>query len=356
MTERSHITDFSAAPRVALFAGAYNHIADGVTRTLNRLVGYLESASFEVRVFAPTVDRPQVRHEGTLLPVPSVRAPGRPDYRFSLGLTPAVRQQLESFNPDLYHIATPDLLGLQALKHAGRRGIPVVASYHTHFASYLQYYHLHALEPLVWAYLRWFYRQCREIYVPSASMAEVLAERGIEQGVRLWERGVDTTLFHPSRRSLAWRRRLGFSDDDVIVSFVSRLVWEKGLRRMADILQQLRGRGASFRTLIVGDGPARADLAELLPEAVFTGYLEGEDLATAYASTDVFLFPSDTETFGNATLEAMASGTPPVCAEATGSRSLVNHGETGLLVRTDDIDGFAGALFALVSDPDLRAE
>ena len=345
-----------AGRRIALFSGAYNHIADGVSRTLNRLVGHLLETGFDVRVFAPTVATPQVRHVGTLVPVPSLALPGRPDYRFSLGITPSIRRELDAFRPDLYHIATPDFLGFQALRRGRRLGIPVVASYHTHFASYLRYYRLSMLEPVVWRYLRWFYGQCEHVYVPSKSMVDVLEENGISRGVKLWERGVETDVFAPEQRSLEWRRSLGFGDDDVVISYVSRLVWEKGLRRMADVLHRLEKRGARFRTLIVGDGPARDELQSLLPDAVFTGYLEGEALATAYASSDVFLFPSDTETFGNATLEAMSCGVPTVCARATGSRTLVDEGRTGFLVPTEDADAFADRLHELVADADKRAD
>lgn len=345
-----------AGRRIALFSGAYNHIADGVSRTLNRLVGHLLETGFDVRVFAPTVATPQVRHVGTLVPVPSLALPGRPDYRFSLGITPSIRRELDAFRPDLYHIATPDFLGFQALRRGRRLGIPVVASYHTHFASYLRYYRLSMLEPIVWRYLRWFYGKCEHVYVPSKSMVDVLEENGISRGVKLWERGVETDVFAPEQRSLEWRRSLGFGDDDVVISYVSRLVWEKGLRRMADVLHRLEKRGARFRTLIVGDGPARDELQSLLPDAVFTGYLEGEALATAYASSDVFLFPSDTETFGNATLEAMSCGVPTVCARATGSRTLVDEGRTGFLVPTEDADAFADRLHELVADADKRAD
>jgi phosphatidylinositol alpha 1,6-mannosyltransferase len=343
-------------PRVAVFSGAYNHIADGVTRTLNRLVGHLEDREFVVRVFAPTTDRPQIDHVGTLVPVPSVSIPGRPDYRLSLGLTTGVRRKLEAFEPTLIHIATPDLLGLQAYLYARRRGIPVVASYHTHFASYLQYYRVPFLEPVVWRYLRWFYSGCEQVYVPSESMIDVLEQHGMNSNLRLWARGVDTERFAPTQRSWAWRRDLGIRDDEVVIAFVSRLVLEKGLRRMLDVLLALKAGGTPFKTLIVGDGPARGELEDALPDAVFTGYLEGEDLARAYASADVFLFPSDTETFGNATLEAMASGLPVVCADATGSRTLVEDGVTGYRKAVDDLAGFVDALAGLVASPELRSE
>ena len=344
-----------AAPRrIALFTGAYNHIADGVSLTLNRLVSYLESIGAEVLVFAPTVDDPPVDHAGTLVPVPSISAPGRSEYRISMWLPRDERERLRAFQPTLFHIATPDVLGRHALHLAGQWKVPVVASYHTHFSSYLKYYGLDLLEEPVWVYLRRFYRKCRHVYVPSPSMAAVLREHGITAGLRLWERGVDLKQFAPSQRSMSWRRARGVEDDEVLVTFVSRLVWEKAPDIFAEVVEELQQRGVPHRSLIVGDGPARAELAEQLPDTLFTGYLEGEALARAYASSDVFLFPSDTETFGNVTLEAMASGLPTVCADATGSRTLVEHGETGFLAPTGDANRFCDYVEHLVEDPALR--
>lgn len=341
--------------RVALFAGAYNHIADGVSLTLNRLVRYLEQNGVAVRVFAPTVDDPQIPdYAGTLVPVPSMPAPGRTDYRVSVGLTPSVRDAFEAFDPTLVHIATPDLLGRHALRKARDAGLPVVASYHTHFSSYLKYYHLDWMEDLVWTYLRRFYRQCEQIYVPSTAMAEILRTHGITNGLRLWQRGVEPDRFHPRHRSLDWRHHHGIGDDEVVVAFVSRLVAEKGLDVYADVIERLKQRNVPHRSLVVGDGPERDDLEARLPNAVFTGYLEGDALSRAYASSDVFLFPSDTETFGNVTLEAMASGLPTVCANAVGSRDLVDDGTTGFLCAPGDRTVFTDAVERLITDPTLR--
>jgi glycosyltransferase involved in cell wall biosynthesis len=352
---RSSSSRPSPPKRVALFAGAYNHIADGVSLTLNRLVGHLEQQNVAVRVFAPTSDDPDIEdHAGTLVPVPSVALPGRSDYRVSLGLTPSVRRELDAFDPTLYHIATPDILGRHAMHVAETTGVPIVASYHTHFSSYLKYYRLGLLEDMVWRYLRSFYEKCEQIYVPSTAMAEILRSRGITSGLRLWQRGVETDRFTPARRSLAWRRAHGITDDEVVVAFVSRLVWEKGLDVYADVIERLERQGIPHRSLIVGDGPARDDLEDRLDHTLFTGYLEGTDLATAYASSDVFLFPSDTETFGNVTLEAMASGLPTVCANAVGSRDLVNDGTTGLLCPPADRDAFADAVRRLIADAPTR--
>ncbi len=188
------------------------------------------------------------------------------------------------------------------------------------------------------------------------SMAEALADYGITHGIRLWQRGVDMDRFHSSHRSAVWRQALGIDDDEVVITFVSRLVWEKGLKVYAEVIEGLTARGIPHRSLIVGDGPARSELVERLPDTLFTGHLEGEALARAYASSDVFLFPSDTETFGNVTLEAMASGLPAVCADATGSRSLVVDGQTGLLAPPFDAGRFLKAAERLVTDHPLRRE
>ena len=342
--------------RIALFTGAYNHIADGVSLTLNRLVDYLGHKGAEVRVYAPTTDRPALRHAGTLVPVRSIQAPGRPDYRISLGLSGDALKNLTDFRPDLFHIATPDFLGLSALRTARRNGTTVVASYHTHFASYLDYYRLGILEGGVWAYLRWFYNECRHVYVPTPSMLQVLEEHGVTSDMRLWPRGVESDLFNPARRSGDWRRAQGFQDHEVVVTFVSRLVAEKGLKVVEEVARGLAARGVTHKILIVGDGPEGPALRSALPNAVFAGHLRGPDLATAYASSDVFLFPSETETFGNVTLEAMSSGLPAVVANATGSNALVTDGVNGYLVTPRDSSGFLDRVSRLIGDSELRAQ
>ncbi len=340
--------------RVALFTGAYNHIADGVSLTLNRLVAFLEKADTEVLVFAPSVDNPPVDHAGTLVPIPSIPVPGRREYRIALGLSSSARQRLIDFQPNLFHVATPDLLGYRALRLAKSWNVPVVASYHTHFSSYLKYYGVGTLENALWKYLAGFYGQCEHVYVPSPSMAVVLRSHGINDGLRLWARGVDTSRFNPALRSPEWRRAHGVRDDEVLVSFIGRLVWEKGLRVFAEVVEGLQRRGVPHRSMIVGDGPAFDHLIDRLSDTIFTGYLKGTSLSRAYASSDLFLFPSDTETFGNVTLEAMASGLPAVCADATGSRTLVENGETGLLVPAGDSTAFLHAVHHLVDDASER--
>lgn len=343
--------------RVALFSGNYNYVMDGPVRALNKLVAHVESRGHEALVFAPTSKKSALDHAGELVSVPSIALPGsRSEYRLGLGLSGGARRRLDAFRPTIIHVAAPDWLGLSALNYAQRRNIPAVASFHTRFDTYPRYYGMAWLERHITGYMRYFYRRCERVYAPSQSMVDELARDGIGRDVRLWARGVDKSLFNPDRRDLVWRRAAGVSDDDVLVAFVGRIVLEKGIDIFAGAVRAAQEENRKIRALIVGDGPERERFRHLLPDGVFTGYLEGEALARAYASADIFFNPSATETFGNVTLEAMASGLPAVCAAASGSRSLVDDGETGLLVAdAKDVGGFACALTSLARDADQRA-
>jgi glycosyltransferase involved in cell wall biosynthesis len=340
--------------RVALVTGSYNYIRDGVALTLNRLVAYLLDHGVQVLVFAPVARTPALDHAGEVVPIPSMAIPFRPEYRISAGLTRGPRARLAAFDPHVVHVATPDLLGHQAQAFARRRGVPVVASYHTRYDTYLAYYGLGALQGLAQRLERRFYDGCDEVFVPSPSMAETLAAQGVAAPFHLWSRGVDTRRFHPARRSQAWRAERGVGAEEILVAFVSRLVREKRLDDYVGVVERLRAQGLSARALVVGDGPEGEGLRRRLPHALFEGFLLGDALATAYASADLFLFPSDTETFGSVTLEAMACGLPTICADATGSRSLVAEGQTGFLLPVGDVAGMTRAAARLCVDADLR--
>lgn len=340
--------------RVALFSGNYNATKDGAAVALNRLVAFLENQGVEVLVFSPTVARPAMEAAGTLISVPSIALPGRAEYRVALGLPRSCRKRLEAFRPTLFHLSAPDLLGYAALRLARRWGVPAVASFHTRFDTYARYYGAAWLEKYLTAYLRHFYRHCVHVYVPSESTAAELREQNIGHDLRIWSRGVDCTLFHPGKRDLAWRRSLGIGDDEVVISFAARLVREKGLGTFAEAVAALRRRGVPHRAMVMGDGPERQWMQSQMPDAIFTGFLSGEALARGYASSDVFFFPSVTETFGIVTLEAMASGVPPVCANATGSSSLITQGVTGFLAAPEGGTEFVDYLTRLVTDGDLR--
>jgi glycosyltransferase involved in cell wall biosynthesis len=340
--------------RVALVTSSYAYIQDGVALTLNRLVAFLEAQGVEVLVFTPTAEKPTFAYPGEVVSIASIPLPLRPEYRLPLGLTKSARARLEAFKPDILHVTAPDFLGHQAVALGEKLGLPIVASYHTRYETYLTHYGFGLIADLIGRRINAFYRRCREVYVPSESMAEALAANGDPGKVRLWTRGVDTARFDPARRSAAWRREHGIGGDEVVLLFASRLVREKRLATLADMFSRLEAAGVRCRAVIVGDGPERESLAKALPDALFLGFLTGDALPDAYANADLFVFPSDTETFGSVTLEAMASGLPTLCADATGSRSLVDPGVTGFLEPADSGEAFYRRARQLIEDPDRR--
>lgn len=340
--------------RIALFTGNYNYVRDGANQALNRLVGFLLGRGVAVRIYSPTIDVPAFEPVGDLVGIPSFPLPGRGEYRVGMGLPRAVRQDIAAFRPNIVHIASPDIIGHRAVSWAQRNSVPAVASVHTRFETYFRYYRMAWLQTVGESILRRLYQRCEEIYAPSESMAAVLHDQRMSRHIAIWSRGIDRQLFHPGRRDPEWRRSLGIADDEAVVLFVGRLVLEKGLDTFAATLARLDEMAVPHRALVVGDGPARAWIEERAPQAVYAGFLKGEELARAYASADVMFNPSSTETFGNVTLEAMASRLPVVAARATGSLSLVTEGVNGLLTTPDDIEESAAALAAYLSSPDGR--
>ena len=352
---KNHMTTLKRPKKVALFSGNYNYVMDGPVRALNMLVAFLEKQGVEVLVFAPTAKKAAFKHNGKLIPVPSFALPGRGEYRIATGLPSAQKKILKKFAPDIIHLAAPDWLGHAALKWAEEYDIPAVASFHTRFDTYPRYYHMAWLEKHVTRFMQRFYHRCERIYAPSQCMVDILDGQNMARDIRIWTRGVDSSLFNPARRDHKWRRGLGIADGEVVIAFCGRLVLEKGLGVFADVLDELSKRGVPYKALIIGEGPERANFTARLPEAIFLGYQKGKDLARAYASSDLFFNASITETFGNVTLEAMASGLPSVCADASGSRFLVDEGKTGFLVEPSNIAAFADKIELLVKEPALRS-
>jgi phosphatidylinositol alpha 1,6-mannosyltransferase len=341
--------------RIALITANYNHMPDGVSLTLNKLVSYLLNHGHEVLVFAPSIPDAPVKHTGEIaVNNATFRIPGRKEYLFVYAFPDYLKERLTRYDPDLVHIATPDFAGSQALLHSLRINKPVVSSYHTHFISYFSYYGIGRFESCGWAYQRWFYSNCIHTYVPTESMIEELRRNGHHNEMRIWARGIDLNRFNPNRRNLDWRRSLGFSDQDIIVTMVSRLVWEKEMRTLIEIFKGLNHPDCLIRTLVVGEGPARSFMESELPDTVFTGHLKGDELAVAFASSDVFVFPSFSETFGNVTLEALASGVPAVVTDAPGNRSLVQHKVNGFLVGRRDVQTFRNRILEIAGNEQLR--
>lgn len=339
--------------RIALFTGNYNYVREGANQALNKLVAYLEGRGHAVRVYSPVTDTPAFAPAGTVIPVPSVPLPIRSEFRLALGLPRRIRRDIAEFGPDLVHVATPDILCTRAQHFAKRRGVPIVASMHTDFAAYLDYYRLGWARGALAAHLDRFYLRSDCVLVPSEVLAaEMRALRGDER-VRIWSRGVDRDRFHPKWRELAWRRSHGWADDDVVLLFFGRLVIEKGVAAFVETVRRLAAAGRTVRVLAVGAGPA-ADRFDALDGAVLTGHLDDADLSRAVASADILLCPSTTEAFGNVLLEGMAAGLAVISADAPYARALVEDGMSGLL-RPPDARAYAEAVTALLDSPAERA-
>lgn len=339
-----------------MFSGNYNYLREGANQALNTLVRYLEGRSgCSVRVYSPVSDSPAFEPAGTLVPVPSIALPVRNEFRLALRLNGALRDDIRQFHPDVIHVSTPDILGCRAQTLARTMAVPVVASMHTRFETYLEYYRLGWARPLLDAHLRRFYRRSDHVVAPTSTLVgELMAMRG-DARASLWSRGIDTELFRPDRRDLAWRRAQGIADDEVALLFFGRLVLEKGIATYISVVNRLHERGVRIRPLVVGTGPAAQRFARL-PSAVLTGHLSGDDLARAIASADILLNPSTTETFGNVIVEAMASGVPVVSADAQNSRCILSHGKDGLLCPAGETDAYVDAIEALAKAKVLRLD
>ena len=340
--------------RIALFTGNYNYVREGANQALNRLVDHLERRrGAQVRIYSPVTDTPAFEPAGTLVPVRSIALPVRSEFQLALGVPASIRRDIARFRPHLIHVATPDILGTRAQSLARRLGIPLVASFHTRFETYLEHYRLGWLRPLAEAHLRRFYRRSTHVLAPTRAIADEMRRLRGDGKVSVWGRGVDRELFNPARRDPAWRRAHGIADDELVVLYFGRLVLEKGVRAFVAAVRALQARGLKVRPLVVGAGPAVSEFAAV-PDAVLTGHLDGIALASAVASADILLNPSTTEAFGNVVLEAMASGLAVVSADVPSASALLGHGETGLLCPPDAPVAYVEAIAALAGDPTRR--
>lgn len=325
-----------------------------MSRTLGRLFDTLEVRGVDFAIFSPFVPDESVTWSRRVRALKYVRFPLYPDYRVSLpGVTGGVRAELERFSPDLVHVVSPTPAALWALRWARRKGVPAVSSFHTHFVSYFRYYGVRPLERFGWWALRRFYARCERVYAPSVSIIRELQAEGV-RNLELWSRGIDVSSFSPERRDPALRALAGADADTPLLLLVSRLVKEKDLADLVEVDRVLRAHGVRHRLALVGDGPMRAELEALLPHAFFAGHRVGDELSRWYASADVFIFPSTTETLGNVVLEALASGLPAVVVDRGGPQDLIDHGVNGFVARANDIENMADAVERLLTDPELR--
>jgi glycosyltransferase involved in cell wall biosynthesis len=319
--------------RIAYFNANLKFGQDGVTRVVYKMIeGVLERGHEAIAI---TSILPELSQQTIpMYKVPSVVIPLHKEYRIAVPGYQSFAGILEEFRPDILHINSPCTLGFGAVKYAKHFDVPVVATYHTHFPTYPRYFNLTRLEDLVWRITRNLYNSIDRTLVPSMPILQELTENNILR-LQYLPNGVDTGLFTPERRNNSWRAQFGGGSKPIVL-FVSRLVWEKDLRVLAHAYQQLKTKRNDFEMVIVGDGHARQEFEQLMPGAHFLGYQSGVTLAESFASADIFVFPSTTETFGLVTLEAMASGLTPVAAKMGGAIEIIQDGTSGLLAKPFD--------------------
>ena len=340
--------------RIALVTDTYTPQVNGVTTIVRRVVEVLGRARQNVVVVAPEYPVSQPGTADAELRVPSVAFPLYPALRLSLPQPRRVALFLDAFRPDLVHVMTEGPVGLTGRQYALRRGLPLVTSYHTDFPQHSRYYGLGTLEAAIWRWLVWFHRPAVLTHTPGAFVKAELERRGLTR-VRVWGRTADTAVFDHRKRDLAFRRRLGVGDATVLVLYVGRIAKEKNIDVLAEAWTRARAElGGRAAFLLAGDGPVAPRCARDMPWAIQLGFLSVADLAVLYASADLCVLPSRTETCGLVALEAMASGLPVVAADAGGFRESVTTWLNGFLVPPDDARGFASAISQLVLDSQLR--
>lgn len=341
--------------RIALVTETYPPEVNGVAMTLGRQVSDLLARGHQIQLIRPRqsvadrATRSEQLEEVLKIGVPIPRYAG---LKLGLPAKTALVRQWRLRRPDLVHIATEGPLGWSALAAAQKLRLPVSTDFHTNFHSYSKHYGAGWLRRPILAYLRKFHNKACVTLVPTESMRRELQEHGY-RNLEVVSRGVDTELFHPGRRDDVLRSSWGARASTRVVMYVGRIAPEKNLALVFTAFAAMRAANPDSRLVLVGDGPERAALQQQYPDAVFCGVRSGEELARHYASGDVFLFPSLTETFGNVTTEAMASGLAVVAYNYAAAEALIRHGENGMLAACNDFSAFIGAATELAVNPEL---
>lgn len=348
--------------RLAVVTETYPPEVNGVSLSLARFVEGLRERNHEIQLIRPrqaVLDHPAQRERFDELLTIGIPIPRYPDLKMGLPAKRALIKQWTMKRPDLVHIVTEGPLGWSALQAALKLKIPVCSDFRTNFHAYSLHYGIGWLKKPIVAYLRKFHNRTQLTMVPTEQMRSELSASGF-RNLRVVARGVDTQLFNPARRSASLRREWGVTAETPVVIHVGRLAAEKNLGALTAAFMAIRQQQPQARLVLVGDGPERKAMQNLLPDAIFAGTRRGEDLAAHYASGDIFLFPSITETFGNVTLEAMASGLPMVAYDYAAAAQHLRHEKSGLLAaygQTDKFTGLAGALAGIhANDPQRFAE
>lgn len=346
--------------KVAFFTDILTRDFDGAIKTMYQLIDRIPDSDFEYLFFCGI--RPKQKMQFRCVKVPTIIIPFNISYQAAIPRLRRVKliMELIRFKPDVIHISTPSSLGFFGLKYAKRNQIPVLTIYHTHFISYMRYYFtripfmVKLAESIIQKrYLR-FYNKCDLIYVPTKQIINELQEYGIpEKLMTLWQRGLNANFFNPGRRDEAYIRHLTGNDKPCIL-FASRIVREKNIETLFGVYDEIEAQQLDVNFIVAGSGVAEEEARERMPHAIFLGFLDHEALGKVYASTDVFVFTSISESYGNVVVEAMACGCVPVIAQGGGSQALVEDGKTGFLCDPNDSKAYIEKIKLLMSDKALK--
>jgi len=370
--------------RVVVYVTCYN-VLDGVTLTLRKIEREVLAQGHSVCILSTNsgnsqnthmhMEDPQYqcyrhlpnRHPNrtvifldNAMPIPFLHDPNNPEDSYQLGfsISTEVRKKLDDFGPTIVHVTVPDVTCMHMIQYARDRQLPLMGTYHSNIPDYFDHYPgITWMKHIIAGYERHNYNFLQALFVPTPFIQRHLTNEEHYRfdtitDLKVWGRGVDLERFHPSHRSEAFRARHGFAPDDVVVTWVGRLVPEKRPDIFAYVVRRLNDEGINFKCLVVGAGPCEGEMKSL-PNTTFVGWANGDELAVAYASSDVFLFPSAVETFGNVTLEAAASGLPLV-VDSGCSGHLVQHGVTGFACNEGDIESYYNGTLSLVLDNSRR--
>lgn len=344
------------ALRIAVVTETYPPEINGVARTVGLMVEALLARGHDVQLIRPRQAADgrgaPATHAGRLaeLLTLGVSIPKYAQLQLGVATPGRLRASWQDARPDLVQIVTEGPLGWAALLAAHKLGIPVITDFHTNFHDYSRHYGLGWTSSAVLSYLRAFHNRAACTLVPTREMRERLGALRLAR-LEIVGRGIDATLFHPARRDAALRRAWGCSADTPVALYVGRLGREKNLGLFVRAMRLARCCRPDLRAVVVGDGPMRAELQANNPDILFAGMRKGEDLASHYASADLFVFPSLSETFGNVTMEAMASGLAVVAFDYAAAREHIVHGRNGLLAACDDEKLFRELVLRLVLSP-----
>ncbi|PWK85264.1 glycosyltransferase family 4 protein [Fulvimonas soli] len=339
--------------RIGIVSETYPPEINGVALTVHGLAAGLAARGHTVELVRPRQAQPHADEPGILaMEVRGAALPRYPGLRFGLPAGRMLRRRWQRLRPDAVYIATEGPLGWSALRSAVRLGIPAATGFHTRFDAYADHYGAGFLTPLVRGHLRRFHRRAAATLVPTDALAEELRALGVDNACIL-RRAVDTALFHPGRRDPALRAQWGVDGSTPVMLYVGRIAPEKNLELAVRAFRAAQREMPKLRYVWVGDGPARAALAQANPDFVFAGVQRGEELARHYASADLFPFPSLSETFGNVILEALAAGLPVVAYAEGAAREHLRSGANGFAIEPGNEPSFIEAVAKLAANPSL---